>query len=658
MKTGATAAQSSQCGGARVFPVFCRAALCFQLVLASASLCRAGGVVANCAETDLRTALIGGGQVTIACDGVLELSSTLVITNDTTLDATGHELTLSEGAVVQPFRLVQINPGVTLALNHLTLANGFIRGTNSAVGNGAGGDGFGGAVWNNAGTLQATDCVFTNNTALGGAGGPGVSGTIAFNFGGGGYAGAIYNDAGILSLSNVVFIANSARGGQGGSAPSPPPSEGGPGGPSSGGAIYSRTGLVTIAGCRFVSNSAPASLPGPSNGYNPNSGPAAAGAVYCVAGTTQVTDTRFESQSVGGGRWFCNASAGALYQAAGSLWISDCAFATNFATGGDGIIIGSGSDAGSADGGALDLINLSAGQQGQTVLYCTAVISNSCFTGNAATGGLQGPAAGAAGTGRGGAVESSGNLQIVNCTLAANVAKGGDITYPGFPLSSAYGGALFLNSTTVLAHVTIAANSALKGAGAGSFGSSSSVALGGGVDVSAGKVYVRNSILSSNVPSNSAGAFIDNGNSVSSDATCAFSAPGSHNNLDPMLTPLGAYGGPTLTMAPRPGSPAIDAANPAYSPATDQRGVPRPQGGGYDIGAVEAAHLSLQNRGDGTWAITQGAAPGFPCTLQISTNLVDWSNLQTVIADQNGQAGFVAPDPGLGAQFFRTLGAP
>jgi len=247
---------------------------------------------------------------------------------------------------------------------------------------------------------------------------------------------------------------------------------------------------------------------------------------------------------------------------------------------------------------------------------------------------------------------------MINCTLTANVAKGGDITYPGFPLSSAYGGALYLNNTTVLAHVTIAANSVLKGAGAGNFGSSSSVALGGGVDVGGGKVYVRNSILSSNAPSNSAGTLIDNGNSISSDATCAFSAPGSHNITDPMLTPLGAYGGPTLTMALLPGSPAVDAANPAFCPPADQRGVPRPQGAGCDIGAVEAAHLSLLNRGDGTWSITQGAAPGFSCTLQVSTNLVDWSNLQTVIADPSGQAGFVAPDLGLGAQFFRIPGAP
>ena len=36
-----------------------------------------------------------------------------------------------------------------------------------------------------------------------------------------------------------------------------------------------------------------------------------------------------------------------------------------------------------------------------------------------------------------------------------------------------------------------------------------------------------------------------------------------------------------------PGSPAIDAANSDYCPATDQIGTPRPQGDGCDIGAIE-----------------------------------------------------------------------
>ena len=35
------------------------------------------------------------------------------------------------------------------------------------------------------------------------------------------------------------------------------------------------------------------------------------------------------------------------------------------------------------------------------------------------------------------------------------------------------------------------------------------------------------------------------------------------------------------------GSPAIDAADDGYCPATDQIGTVRPQGGGCDIGAIE-----------------------------------------------------------------------
>jgi predicted outer membrane repeat protein len=62
---------------------------------------------------------------------------------------------------------------------------------------------------------------------------------------------------------------------------------------------------------------------------------------------------------------------------------------------------------------------------------------------------------------------------------------------------------------------------------------------------------------------------------------------------DPMLAPLNPYGGFTSTMPPLPGSPVIDAAIPlATTPATDQRGAPRPTGPLPDIGAVEAFPFS------------------------------------------------------------------
>jgi cysteine-rich repeat protein len=64
--------------------------------------------------------------------------------------------------------------------------------------------------------------------------------------------------------------------------------------------------------------------------------------------------------------------------------------------------------------------------------------------------------------------------------------------------------------------------------------------------------------------------------------------------VDAQLGPLTDNGGPTATHAPTyPGSPAVDAA--ADGPATDQRGEARPQGEGFDSGAVEV----LQFCGDG-----------------------------------------------------------
>ena len=63
---------------------------------------------------------------------------------------------------------------------------------------------------------------------------------------------------------------------------------------------------------------------------------------------------------------------------------------------------------------------------------------------------------------------------------------------------------------------------------------------------------------------------------------------------DPLLAPLGNYGGLTETMVPLPGSPAIDAGSnllavdASGNPLTiDQRGYPRIHNGTVDIGAVE-----------------------------------------------------------------------
>jgi hypothetical protein len=87
------------------------------------------------------------------------------------------------------------------------------------------------------------------------------------------------------------------------------------------------------------------------------------------------------------------------------------------------------------------------------------------------------------------------------------------------------------------------------------------------------------------------GSLVDAGYNLESDggATCGFSV-GAHDlvGVDPRLRALGAYGGPILTEPPHPKSPVANAGPADTCPeAVDARGVPRPQGGTCDIGAVE-----------------------------------------------------------------------
>ncbi len=75
--------------------------------------------------------------------------------------------------------------------------------------------------------------------------------------------------------------------------------------------------------------------------------------------------------------------------------------------------------------------------------------------------------------------------------------------------------------------------------------------------------------------------------SLFDDHSCIRSAELGSNRIEPkeFVLPLADNGGPTWTFMPPPGSAAIDGGVCDYG--SDQRGVPRPQGGACDIGAVE-----------------------------------------------------------------------
>ncbi len=110
-----------------------------------------------------------------------------------------------------------------------------------------------------------------------------------------------------------------------------------------------------------------------------------------------------------------------------------------------------------------------------------------------------------------------------------------------------------------------------------------------------GEVLVRGSIVADNSQSregrhsNCGGVITSLGGNIDSGDTCGFSGPVDQSDTDPMLRGLRDSGGATDTAAfKKSTSPAVNGADPATCPEVDQRGLPRPAGGGCDVGAFEA----------------------------------------------------------------------
>src|SRR2546428_428679 len=90
-----------------------------------------GGLVTNFTQTDLESALAGGGTVSFATNGVITLTNTITITQDTILDANSNAVTISGGNAV---RLFLVSTNVTFWVKGLALANGRFDGANGADG--------------------------------------------------------------------------------------------------------------------------------------------------------------------------------------------------------------------------------------------------------------------------------------------------------------------------------------------------------------------------------------------------------------------------------------------------------------------------------------------------------------------------------------------
>jgi hypothetical protein len=270
-----------------------------------------------------------------------------------------------------------------------------------------------------------------------------------------------------------------------------------------------------------------------------------------------------------------------------------------------------------------------------------------------------------AGNAFGGAVYSKlalADLAFINCTLAGNSANGGEGTpygIQGVSLGgSAYGGAIF--GDVSLLNTTFSGNSAQVGYGwiPNVPGLAPPTSAGGSI---AGDIVLTNTILAcATGQTNIFGLADDGGHNICSDGSADFILPSSRGKLDPLLGPVADNGGFTPTCALLPMSPAIDSGDDSVCPATDQRGVPRPQGMHCDIGAFELApKVTIEHKSSGVFLMKSQFAAGKANEVLASTNLVDWVYRGSSFADTNGVSIFEdMGSPFVSRQFYQFRPAP
>jgi predicted outer membrane repeat protein len=413
-----------------------------------------------------------------------------------------------------------------------------------------------------------------------------------------------------------------------------------------GGAILGNSlSNITLNNCAFTGDQAAAVNPVIEN-------TAGAGGAIWSGGNLTVTNSTFTGNSAYDG--------GAIREVNGTMLLSNDTFAGNFAGQLGGAISCFGSDTvqncvftgniagpsvhdGDGEGGAID----AAGG--------TLIATNDTFTGNAANG----TGTGTSNSFGGGAIDVSGTaVDIAACTFAGNT-------------SQTNGGAIDADSAAVIVDSTFSGNRAQDGAGLSFRGpatqlvqlTNDTIWANTGVAVTAAPigagihfpndatVTLDNTIVAGNTinypsyatpPSDISGSVAvaaASANNLIGDSNSADGlTSGSNGNIvgvTPDLLPLGNYGGPTETMLPAPGSPAIDAGSTAFvtDQATDQRGFSRTSGDGkhVDIGAVE-----VQPGGVGTHLELQG-----PATASVGSDM-SWT---AIALDDNNLPAYTAFGP-------------
>jgi len=187
----------------------------------------------------------------------------------------------------------------------------------------------------------------------------------------------------------------------------------------------------------------------------------------------------------------------------------------------------------------------------------------------------------------GGAIHNQGTAVVDASTIVGNIAS-----QSGGGIANGYGGNLAVVNSTISGNSTtlsgLASGAAIMSSGDLSISYST---IASNVGISSGAVWsatdtmsIFNSIIANNLPQNCSypATSLIHGDNLDNDGSC----DGFTINDDPLLDPLANNGGPTLTHAFHPSSPAKNAAS-GFFPPMDQRNEPRPHGSAADLGSLE-----------------------------------------------------------------------
>lgn len=235
----------------------------------------------------------------------------------------------------------------------------------------------------------------------------------------------------------------------------------------------------------------------------------------------------------------------------------------NFEFGGGGIYNGTGATLNLVDSTVAGNVSLNQPAGGIFGFFdSTITITGTAISGNRSASDVAG------------GLRSLGDITIVNSTFSGNVSTawhGGGVFHTD--------GALRVTNSTFSDNVAPAGTA--SGILVATFGAPASAVLTNNV------LQAGGGAVACAIEGGGAATITSGGSNVIGDGSCNPDGATDQSFADALLAPLADNGGPTLTHLPGAGSPALDTADGSACPPIDQRGVPRPQGGACDAGAVE-----------------------------------------------------------------------